>query len=663
MFDISNVGCEWLCGVIEELTETITHVSPVEFNENNRYLPKSVTPFPGYIRYDRTPYLKEPLNNNDVDSNIRETIIMKGTQVGYTTLLESCILYDIVHISTIPIMLITAEKELAKARIENNILPMINQSGYSDILKSSDEDNKRKTGKTVDHLQWSGGYMVPFGANNANKMRSFSISSMYKDEIDGWPDFVGKDGDPDALTDSRCSAFWLRRKIFRGSTPLLRRTSKIYKSYLRGDQRKYIVLCRACSFPQSLRWERINKENGIIGGFKWETNKGVLILDSVRYCCYNCGHEHQEHDKEILFSEENGAHWKPTATALEEGIRSYHLPAMYSPVGMQPWSKCVSSYLQGYDTKEKKVRDLGKYQVFYNNILGWPFEVFGSKVSFMSVSAHRRMCYTLGKIPNDFAIKYCGSKILVLTCAIDVHKMALFVSVFGWTKNNISFVIDYWKFEAKNEEDECTLLSSSVWDRVRKLIEEKQYKDDDGTTYDISYTLIDAGYSPDTVNEFCTGYNFVHPILGRAEINKRSKIKEFYEFQSVKNTRGYQILVDIYKTRIQSILKREWHEEKGQQEKFHFNAPVDITDKQLKELTVETRREKTDEKGVTTYYWHRPNHAPNELFDLTVYNHCCIDIIAWNICINESEQQYIDWFWFWEHLEKNKVFFKEKENV
>ncbi len=659
MFDLNNVGSAWAYEQACNLTEEIIHMSPVEFNELNRYLPKSVTPKAGYIRYQINPFMIEPLNNGDIDSPVRETIIMKGVQITYTTLLESLILYYMVHVGTVPLMLITAEKDLATARIENNIIPMINQSGFGDLIRSADETNKRKTGKTKDCIQWAGGCLYPFGANNAKKMRSFSIYGMFKDEIDGWPDVVGNDGDPDALSDDRCSAFWNRRKIFRGSTPLLKKKSKIYKQYLRGDQRKYMVLCRSCSYPQELRWSTVNKENGVIGGFKWETQNEALLLDSVCYRCFNCGHEHYEYDKAILFSPDHGAHWNPTANAVEEGIRSYHLPAMYSPVGMQPWSKCVSAYLAGYDHAEKKVKDIGKYQVFYNNILGWPFETMGSKVTFIAVSGHRRSCYRLGQIPNEFAIKYSGSPILVLTCAIDVHKSNLAVSVFGWTKEHVSYLVDYWRFEAKDENDQCELLSSSVWKRVRQLIEDKRYKDGLGREYGIAFTLIDAGYCTDTVYTFCAQYETnVHPIMGRSQLSKQSRVKEFYEHKNSVGTICYHILVDIYKSRLQPILKREWDEGSGQQKQFHFNAPIDTTDKQLKELTVEVRREKIDEKGAVSYHWHRPGNAPNELFDMSVYHHSAIDIIASVICMHNFKLEYVDWDEFWKHLEDDELFFK-----
>ncbi|MAL49670.1 MAG: hypothetical protein CMH18_07920 [Methylophaga sp.] len=657
MPSLDLLGADWIVSEVDGLTDEIHHVSPSTYNEENRYLPESVTSIPGFIRYDVNPFMREIVDCFDVDSPVREVNLKKGVQITYSTVLESGALYFMGHVKTLPIMYLTADKELATARIENNFLPMLQHSGMAHIIRSSDEGNSRKTGKTANHLQFEGGgYLVPFGARNADKMRSYSIAVMLKDEIDAWPDRVGKDGDPDSLSDDRCSGYWERRKIFRGSTPLIKGSSKIQAQYERGDQRVYRVLCKACGFPQSLRWESIDKETGVVGGFQWETEGGVLVLESVRYCCQKCGEPHYEHDKERLFSEDHGAHWEPTARPVEPGIRSYHLPALYSPIGMQPWYKCVSAYMAGFDPVERKVRDLGRYQVFYNNILAEPFEILGSKIRFTSVSAHRRAVYRLGQIPNEYAAKNSGSPVLFLTCQVDVHKNNLAVSVMGWARDARCYLVDYWRFEA----DDCSELSSPVWGRLRDLIEETVYTADDGKRYRVALTLIDAGYANDTVSTFCSDYaTGVYPILGRDRPGKNQSIKEFAEFKTQSGTVGYRILVDHYKDRLAPVLRREWTEDAGEQKPYHFNAPVDISDKQLKELTVESRRERQDEKGQVTYYWHRPGNAANELWDLLGYGHAAVEILAWSICIQYFELDTIDWPTFWDYIEGEKLYYEE----
>lgn len=646
-FDL--IGAEWLYDKVDQMVDHIERTNPVAYNELNRYLPEAVSPRPGYIRYDVFPFWREPIECFDPRSNVRECNIKKGVQVGYTTLLESILFYYIGYIKTHGGMFITADKELATMRIENNILPMLNESDMGDRIRSADVNNSRKTGKNKDLIQWDGGgFLVPAGAQNATKMRMTSVPLLLKDELDGWKRSVGQDGNSDTLTDARCSAYWKMRKILRGSTPLLA-PSMIDEAYMRGDQRKYTVLCKSCGYPQEIRQQVTDKETGVVSGFTWETEAGVLLLDSIRYLCQNCQHPHVEEDKELLFSEEHGAHWKPTANPREPGIRSYHLPAWYSPYGFTPWSKCISDYLEAYDPSTKTTKSIDKLQTYYNNILGEPFTVQGSKVRFTSVSGHRRAVYRLGEIPNKYAIEYSGGRVEFLTCQVDLHKRNLAVTVMGWTVHMRCYVVDYWRFEAEGDEGDCSDINNPVWGRLRTLIEEKEYTADDGQRYRIARTMVDAGWSNDTVLSFTQPYaSGVYPIVGRERPAKNQRISEFAEFTTQAGTVGYRILVDHYKDRMSMVLRREWFEEQGLQPAHHFNAPVDMSDKQLKELTIEIRRQKTDDRGNVSFEWYRPGNAEQELWDLLGYGYSNVEVFAWDICTKQFKLETVDWDRFWE---------------
>lgn len=662
MLDLQRLGKDWLVDQVDGWTEEVEHLLPSEFVEKTRYLPKSVTNRPGYLSFSVNPYMREVVDCCSPDSDVREVNMLKGVQITYTTMTESVLLYYMAKIKTQPCMFITSDRDLAKARVENYILPMLKQSGLSHIIRSSDEGNSRKTGKTANHLQWEGdGFLVPFGANNAGKMRSFSIQLMLKDELDEWPLTVGtkdiKQGDPDKLTDDRCAGYYATRKIYRGSTPLIEGTSKIYTAYLQGDQREYRVKCKHCGYHHALRWHTVDEETGVIGGLLWDyDDDGVLISESVRYACPKCGGVHYEYDKATLFSPEHGACWVPTAKPQKAGVRSYHLPALYSPLGFKPWSGCVADYLEGWDPINERVRDIGAYQRFYNNVLAMPFKVQGARIEYEQVSSHRRTVYRYGEIPNEYAAKYSGSKILFLTCTVDVHKSNLRVAVHGWCRDARPYLIDYFRWE----DDDCTDGNSIVWQQLRDLIDAKVYEADDGTRYNIALTFVDAGYSNDTVVTFCGGFSVgVYPILGRDRPAKNQTIKEFAEFTTTAGTIGYRILVDHYKDRMGPVMRRVWDEAQGRQPEYHFNAPVDATDDQIKELTAEVRRAKKDEAGRTTYQWHRPGNKPNELWDLTGYAYAAVEVLAWSICIQQFELETIDWPQFWDYAtmpENNDIF-------
>lgn len=658
------IGSDWLSGALAGIQLDREHLSPVEFNEKTRYLPESVTSIPGYIRFDVNPFMREIIECFDVESPVREVSVKKGVQITYTTALESILLYYMAHVKTVPCMFLTADAGLAKARMENNIRPMIQLSGLGGIIKSADVDNPYKRGDTVHQMQWEGGgYLVPFGANAPNKMRSFSVRLLLKDEIDGWPLTVGKDGDPDSLTDARCSASWEQRKIFRGSTPTIEGVSKIEAAFRRGDQRIYRVLCRSCGFPQALRWRSTDEKTGVVGGFLWETENGVLLPDSVRYACQNCGHFHYEHDKAVLFDPNHGAHWHPTATPVERNIRSYHIPALYSPVGMMPWSKAVSDYLEAWDETQGKARDIAKYQVFYNNILGEPFRLPGFRLKLEQVQSHRRSAYLMGQIPNKYAIQYAGGRIGMLTLHVDVHDSFLAVAVFGWARDAKCFLVDYWHLKpGVGEGLDCSDIDCSVWRNLAEIIEMKEYTADDGVRYRISMSTVDAGYMPSTVAAFCSNYaSGVVPTLGRARAARGSVLNEFRPYQMQEGSTGYQITVDYYKDRIAPVLKRAWYElAEGMQYAFHFNCPMDTTDSQLLELTNETKKRTVDPRGLASHEWIR--HGRNELWDLLVYGHATVEIMAYSVCRQHFGLDTVDWKKWWDYVESG-VYFAYGEDV
>ena len=91
----------------------------------------------------------------------------------------------------------------------------------------------------------------------------------------------------------------------------------------------------------------------------------------------------------------------------------------------------------------------------------------------------------------------------------------------------------------------------------------------------------------------------------------------------------------------------------------HFNAPGDLTDKQLKELTVETKRakiEQTTNKRVG-WEWHRPSGADNELWDLLVYNNAALDLVAYDLCRRQLDLDLINWQGFYDLIESEQVYF------
>lgn len=593
---------------------------------------------------------------------------MKGVQICATTgVLENSIGYYIAHVKSASMMMVTADSDLAKLRMESAITPMLQESGLLHLIKSNDEANTRKTGKTDKRLDCiGGGCLIPNGAQNPNKFRSLPIRVMLRDEIDGWPDVVGKDGDPMKLTEDRTAAYESDRKILDISTPLIKGQSKIEKQFLLGDQRYYFVNCVSCGHSQTLRWQRISP-TGVVSGIWWEEDEktGELVSGSVRYLCESCGHAHTNDDKTRLLAPENGAQWVPTATPSSPDHRSYHLSALYSPVGMQTWEALVRKWKEAWDTVLKRVRDHEKLQVFYNNVLGESYEIRGEKLQFEAISGHRRHVYKYGEIPNKWATQFAGGPVLLLTCTVDVHKDRLNVAVFGWCTGRRAVLIDYWTFGGEAEGGDTEQLdNAATWGRLSNLIENHVYVADDLKRYRIAVTLVDSGYRTDQVYEFSRRYDQgVYAIKGQPFPAKGATKREWSPRTTSMGTIAYDITVDFYKDRWSAALKHGWDGQTMQPE-GHFNAPADARDHQLKELTVEVKREKIEKSTGKRigFEWHRPSGAPNELWDLVVYANAALDILAHNICVQYWELESVNWDAFYRACEQQHPFFELTAN-
>jgi len=638
---------DWLIRETKSLPVSLEPLRPSEWGDTRRRLTDTVAKNAGCFDYEMTPYLREIVDCLDVRSPVRHVTLMKGAQLGATTGIgENFLGYLIEHVKTSPSMWLTADSDMAKDRMVGHLTLMIQQSGLEHLIRSSDERNTRKTGKTDVRVEWEGGgYVVVLGVRNPNKLRSTPVRFLLRDEIDGWPDSIGKDGDPLGLSEARTAAFEATRKILDMSTPLIKGQSSIETLFLEGDQSHYQVLCLKCGRAQRLKWERIDS-NGVKTGFVWDAPRGVLDVGSVRYLCKFCCHPHTEDDKVKLVSPLYGAHWKPHAVAADPYHRSFHMPALCSR--LQSWAACVRTYLRGWDEKAGHPKDNRAYQFFYNTVLGSTYELRGERVRFENVSEHRRHAYKYGQIPNRWALEHCGSRVLAVVRTVDVHADNLAVAVFGWCRDRRVILISYERFEGDTEQ----LDNPATWERLRADISGASYPSDDGLSYSSVATMIDVGYNAELVGRFIAscGDLPVFGIKGQGTSAASSGVREFAEMKTSSGERAYACWVDHYKNRWSASLKRSWNGI-GLQPSPFFNAPIDATDKQLKELTVEIKREKVVKTTGQRigWEWHRPSGARNELWDLLCYADCALEIYA-NEWSKAGRHLATNWTAFYDHL-------------
>ena len=633
---------------VESLIDKKLRLLVSEWAAKKRYLPPELTSKPGAWDNDYTKYLVKIMDCLSQRSPIRKVAILKGAQVGASTgIIENFLGYKIDHDPS-GVLYINGDANLAKRAFEVKFDRMISNCGLSHKIKNFDP-NSKKTGSTADRKDFDGGYILGYGANSPTKLRDISVPVAIAEEFESWPDTAGKEGTINKLFENRTKSFENTRKILYQSTPLILQTSKIYKQYLRGDQQHYFIPCPHCGHMQYLRLQGV-REDGKKFAFHYEVDEEFnLIIESVCYLCEFCLKPIKNYDKEWFIKR---GEWRPTAKPKEPNFASFWLPSFYAPVGMYSWESMAIEWLDWWDEKNQRVKDIESYKTFKNTVEGWPFEERGAAPKYEKVITHRRATYSRNQIKNLMSLKETGSRILVITCAADVHKDRIDVEILGWCRDGRTYSIDWRNLEGDTE----NLTSvKSPWVKLSKIIEQEVWNSDDHQDYRVDITFIDAGYRTDEVYQFTAQYSEgVYPIFGRDSLPKNKTYKTlFHESKNKYGNPFYTLNANTYKDRIASWLRSDWNS--GEQQPFGYpNYPEDYGDDYFRMYEAEEKVTEYHKKTKQRlgFYWRPIPNKANHAWDCRCYNMAALDFFAYNICVTELGHEGIDYDDFWKHMEQ-----------
>lgn len=639
---------EFLKSQIQNLTDESITLLVSEWAAQKRVLPKELTSHHGPWDNDYTPYLVKIMDALSPHSPTRKVAILKGAGVGCSTgVSENFIGYKIDE-NPSGILYINADATLAARTLDLKIDRLIDSCNLGHKIGKFKQGSK-KTGVTSEQRDFNGGFLLAYGARSPSKLRDIHVDTAIAEEFDGWPDTAGKEGTIEELFENRTIAFENTRKILFLSTPTILQTSKIYKQYLKGDQQHFYVPCPDCGHMQYLRLQG-TREDGKKFAFHYEVDEDFnLIIESVHYKCEACLYPIKNHEKEYFLKR---GEWRPTAKPTEPNYESFWLPSFYAPVGNRSWETICLKWLNYWDERNQRVKDIESYKTFKNTVEGLPFEDRGGSIEYEKVRVHRRAVYLRNEIKNKIAIEETGSRILVITCAADVHKDRIDCEILGWCKDGRTYSID-WRHLEGDTEDHSSV--NSPWVKLSKIVEEEFWTSDDGIQYRVDITFVDAGYRTDEVYQFTGQYSEgVYCVFGRDSLPKNFTYKTLFHESKHKHKFGghsYSLNVNTYKDRLASWMRRDWNN--GEIQPFGFpNYPNDYGDDYFRMYEAETKEKVYDKKTgkYLGFYWRQQQQRPNHAFDCRVYNMAALDFFAYNICVEVLELDGIVYDDFWKHM-------------
>jgi phage terminase large subunit GpA-like protein len=518
------------------------------------------------------------------DPNNGETVLMTAKQLMKTTIIENVIGYFI-HLDPSPILVVQPSLDMAKKFSKKKIAMMIKACP---VLRDRIGDARsRDSGNTVLVKMFPGGSLTIAGANSPLSFRQESMRVVIQDDIDGFPQSAGTEGDPCDLADGRAENY--HDAIFiKASTPTVKGSSRIAKAFEATDQSYFYVPCLRCGCWQTLKWCQV----------RWPKDEPAKAC----YVCEGCKAELSDFERIRMITQ---GQWRPTVAHRRR--RGFHLSGLYRMMGLK--EKEFTSYLHQFAVQFLDAKHEGResLKTWTNTFLAETWEEEFTKPIELMPLMKRAESYTPDKLPNG---------IIIAIAAVDVQKRWLQVEVLGLGMDDETWGIDTKLIEGDPD-------GSDVWEDLAELLS-KTYTREDGVEIKIHATAIDMKSKGDRVVHFVKhgGVPRVYPVYGvptgqtmlvTPRLNKHYMIRAY----AVDSKNGKDIL--FARLAIDSPGPRYTHFPVGQgynEEYFH-------------QLTAEVLKTRYLHGFGTLYY--EKIRDRNEALDIRVYLLAVVDILRPNL--------------------------------
>lgn len=368
-----------------------------EWSDAYRMLPKTAAAEPGRWRTERTPYLHEIMECLDPAHPCSEVVFKKSAQVGGTEVLLNWAFWNVDQDPS-PMMVVQPTVDMAEKWSKQRFTPAIAMMPRMQELLGG---KTRDGGNTIFLKEFPGGILIISGANSAASLRSMPIKRLGLDEVDAYLLDLDGEGSPLDLAIQRTSTF-VRRKIFKISTPTVKDVSVIDHEFSLSDQRFYHVPCPHCGHEQVLRDENITEDG--------------------QYLCESCGVLIEEHHKTKMLETGRWIAKNPTSK-----VPGFHLSAYYAPYGLGwTWADIA-------DKRRKAKGKPEKWKTYVNTVMGEVYQEADTRLNASDVSA----------LASSTASRDIPDGCLILTLGVDVQGDRLALHLLGWGRGERCWVLDY----------------------------------------------------------------------------------------------------------------------------------------------------------------------------------------------------------------------------
>ncbi len=569
-------------------------LTPSQWIERHRFISEG-NAYPGLYSFDRTPYLREPIDALN-DPSLRRHVWQFASQVGKTDGALGAVGYWMAH-SPRRVLILWPTDTDAKINSKTKVEPLIEDT--PELRERVARPGSRDSGNTWDLKVFPGGFIRVATGQTSNAYRASAMPVVVLDELDKFPRDVQGEGDPVSLVEARQETF-LHTRI--GATTLLisspttYRRSAIESYYELSDRRRYYLPCPECGGKFVLVFSeehtRIPKT----------IPRGMLHFDdadptSVRAGCPHCSAQIEEKQKPDMVR--NGE-WIPDVPERSDSGRGYHLSALYTLLGSS-WEQIAEKWVES-------CKVVPKLKAFVNTVLAETYVDKGDAPEWEELY-RRRERYPMNVIPKRAS---------VLVAGLDVQKNRIECLLLAYGPEMECWVIDRRIWPGDPSENE-------VWKHVERLLGEtfKIKGGHEDARARVSRMAIDAGYLSSEVYKrvrgipraiAVRGQSHLRTIIGTAktvDVDRRGN-------RIARGGRYWPVGTDMAKEELFAWLKRDpplRPEEEGYPRGWcHINEQ---DPEFFRQLCSEVKAERKS-AGRTTWTF-QPIRDRNEVLDMWVY--------------------------------------------
>jgi len=591
----------------EQVHALPSHISKLLISEyaEKRILPAG-SPRPGPWDNSITPYTVETMDNMSPSSPVQREIILKAAQGGWTALAENILCYYMDEYPT-DVLFLSAGDSVLERWATRRLEPAIDSFNmrHKLVLAHNAGNSSRRSADKTFSKDYYGGRLDMASARSSGKMSATDKRVLIRDEVDRVPSQLATgEGFWMDVSWARTNSWSDRRKVMDFGTPTTYEKSEMWKAYLLGDQRKFMVPCPMCGTFQVLEFGSEKSQHGV----KPVYEGGTLV--SAVYMCEHCHDAIRNPQKAKMMQQ---GYWEPTTRTTEKFWVSRHWNSCYSP--FMPWREMYMMY-----TKAKEERD--GMRAFVNLFEGLPYKEQGTRLSATRIIS-LRSTYKSGHIPEGVLFTTVGVDIQQGSESDPNNPPRIELEVCGHGKNYRTWSIKYIRIE-----DSVTDAHSGAWQVLFKLIEngELNFENNGGVEFKPVRIFIDSGWLSHVVYSFVQRVRGAFAVKGEGnnykpdntkDARKNNSDRRYKISKNVNETKLYLIATNEYKRILRSALMKQRSIRGKEQPASFCEFPEDYDAKYFAMLNAEEMlSDGSFESGGRR----------NEATDCRVYNLCAAEV-------------------------------------